>query len=256
MINAARFALTDGPAEVCAADVTGQIASTIVVAIARTLKRSSKHINKPGASITIIEMSAVRWHEVANDLTINQEKYVQELLKGKTQRKAYWSAYPHSKKWKHSSVDSQACRLLKKPKVKARFDELKAKLISLTEEKAIVTAEKILEEIAGIAFDDIGNYLEYKTVKTVVDYDDETGEPIIGYQTVVELNDSKHVDTKNISEISIAPNGTLKTKMYERDKALYKLAEILGLDEISKARQKLAEDKFEHDKDIDNKKVW
>ncbi len=60
MINAARFALTDGPAEVCAADVTGQIASTIVVAIARTLRRLGRHINKPGAFITIIEISTLK----------------------------------------------------------------------------------------------------------------------------------------------------------------------------------------------------
>lgn len=193
---------------------------------------------------------------MANDLTINQEKYVQELLKGKSQRKAYWAAYPNSKKWKVNSVDVQASKLYNTPKVFIRHKELKAKLIERTEEKAIVTAEKILEEIAGIAFDDIGNYLEYKTAKTVVDYDDETGEPIIDYKTVVELKDSKHVDTKNISEISIAPNGTLKTKMYERDKALYKLAEILGLDATSKAKQKLAEERFEHEKEMDNKKVW
>lgn len=56
MISAAYFALTDGPAEMCAADATGRSASTIAVAIARTLRCLGRHTNKPGASITIIEM--------------------------------------------------------------------------------------------------------------------------------------------------------------------------------------------------------
>ncbi len=58
-INASSV-LTGGPAEVCAADVTRQIASTMIVATARTLRRLGRHINKPGAFITIIEISTLK----------------------------------------------------------------------------------------------------------------------------------------------------------------------------------------------------
>ena len=191
---------------------------------------------------------------MANGLTIKQEKFVQELIKGKSQRQAYKAAY-NAKNMADSTIDSHASRLLKKDKVRARYDELRGKVIKRTEKKAIATAEKVIEEIADIAFDDIKNYLEFKTVQTVVDSDDD-GKPIIGYQTVVEIKDSKDVEGKNISEISVSANGTLKVKTYARDKALYKLAEIMGLDEISKAKQKLAEDKFEHERDMDDKKEW
>lgn len=191
---------------------------------------------------------------MANDLTLKQEKFVQELIKGKSQRQAYKAAY-NAKKMADSTIDSHASRLFKNDKVRARYEKLRGKVVKRAEEKAIITAEEVLSGIAEIARDNIGNYLEYKTVKTVVEREDD-GKPIFGYRTVIDFKDSKDINTGNISEISISESGTLKIKTYCKDKALYKLAEIMGLDEAGKAKQKLAEDKFEHEKDMDSKKVW
>lgn len=188
-------------------------------------------------------------------LTPKQEKFVQELIKGKSQREAYKTAY-NAKNMTDNSIDVNASKLLKNTKVALRYKELKSKVIERAEEKAIITAEEIIKEIANIAKDDISNYLEFKTVKTVVNHDEETGEPIIDYRTIVDMKDSIDIDTKNISEISIGPNGTFKFKTYCRDTALYKLAEIFGLNETQKAKQKLAEERFEHEKNIDSKKYW
>lgn len=186
-------------------------------------------------------------------LTVKQERFVQELIKGSSQRDAYKSAYDVIKN-NNNNVDSNASRLFKNEKVKARYDELMAKLIKRTEEKAIITAEEIIKGISDIAKDDIGNYLEFKTVKQIVGEDDD-GNPVLEYKTVINLNDSKGINTKNISEVSLS-NGTFKFKTYARDTALYKLAEIFGLNKINKEKQKLLEDKFEHDKDIDSKRYW
>ena len=60
-------------------------------------------------------------------LTAKQEKYVRELVKGKSQRVAYRSAYPSSKKWKDSVVDNKASILLKNAKVLERYNELQQK---------------------------------------------------------------------------------------------------------------------------------
>ena len=57
-------------------------------------------------------------------LTAKQEKYVQGLVAGLSQRKAYREAYPNSTKWKDSTVDSKASHLLKENKVTARYGEL------------------------------------------------------------------------------------------------------------------------------------
>lgn len=188
-------------------------------------------------------------------LTQKQEKFVQELIKGKSQRQAYRAAYPNSKKWKDNVVDVKASELLKNGKVSVRYNELRGKVIKRAEEKAIITAEEIIQGIADIAKDDISNYLDFKTERVVVAYYND-GTPIMDYRTIVNLKDSKTIDTKNISEVSIGTNGSFKFKLYCKDTALYKLAEIFGLNELNKAKQKLAEERFEHDKEIDNKKYW
>ena len=54
----------------------------------------------------------------SNDtLTKPQETFVQELLKGSTQRQAYLKAYPSKKNWKETSLDSNASTLFKNKKI-------------------------------------------------------------------------------------------------------------------------------------------
>ena len=43
-----------------------------------------------------------------NRLTPKQEKFVEEIAKGKTQRQAYLVAYPNSKNYKENTIDSRA----------------------------------------------------------------------------------------------------------------------------------------------------
>lgn len=57
-------------------------------------------------------------------LTNKQEKFVKELIKGKTQRQAYYAAYPNSKKWKNENVDAKASNLFKIDKIKTRYQQL------------------------------------------------------------------------------------------------------------------------------------
>ena len=78
-----------------------------------------------------------------------------------------------------------------------------------------ITADKVLNEIAGIAFDDIGNYLNFFT--------DAEG----NVRTVIK--DSKTISTKNISEISCGRDGTFKFKLYCKDNALALLGKHLKL---------------------------
>lgn len=186
-------------------------------------------------------------------LTQKQEKFVQELIKGKSQREAYKAAY-NAKNMTDNSIDVNASKLLKNTKVALRYEELKSKVIKRSEKNAIITAEEIIKEIANIAKDDISNYLEFGMKNVVVGYDDDG--PIREDRITVDIKDSKDIDTKNISEISLGKDGQFKFKLYERDKALFKLAEIFGLNELNKAKQKLAEERFEHEKEIDGRKFW
>lgn len=161
-------------------------------------------------------------------LTDKQEKFVQGLIEGKSQREAYKAAY-NAENMSDKTIDEEASKLFANPKINTRYNEIRDRLIKEAEDECIVNAKKVIEELAHIAFDDIKNYLSFKTVKTQVGVDKETGEPILDYRTVVELKDSEEIDTRNIAEISTGPNGVFKFKQYCKDNALVQLGRHLGL---------------------------
>lgn len=68
-------------------------------------------------------------------LTIKQEKFVQSLLKGMSQREAYKNSYDASN-MKNETIDRRASELFKNGKVKARYEELNKR----AEDKAIMSA--------------------------------------------------------------------------------------------------------------------
>lgn len=161
-------------------------------------------------------------------LTEKQEKFVQELVKGRSQREAYRIAYPKSVDWKDETVDQNASKLMRHTKVLPRYNELKGRLVKEAEDECIVTAKEVLRELKRIGFADIKDYLSYKTAKTVVDRDPQTGEPVIDYQQIIDVLDSDQVDGRVIQEVSIK-RGTFTFKMYDKMAALDKLGKTLGM---------------------------
>ena len=65
-------------------------------------------------------------------LTPKQELFVQGIITGLSQRQAYRKAYPSSKKWLDSSVDSKATVLLQNVKVLSRYRELLKQFSSMS----------------------------------------------------------------------------------------------------------------------------
>ena len=146
-------------------------------------------------------------------LTNNQELFCQELMKGKSQRQAYLSAYPRSQKWKPSNVDSKASQLVKSDKVSARLKELREEQqddVSRIREKIIETYENILKA-------DIGDFY------TVMP--DEQG------NITLEIVDLAKVDTRAIQEITFVNGGKVKIKLYSKTDAAKGLENLLGLNE-------------------------
>lgn len=84
-------------------------------------------------------------------VTLKQEKYLQNLLKGMSQRQAYKEAF-QCKNWKDSSIDSSACQLLSKPKVAQRYRELLEEIKS----KSIMSATERREYLTSIIMTDLG----------------------------------------------------------------------------------------------------
>lgn len=161
-------------------------------------------------------------------LTDNQERFVQELIKGKSQREAYRIAYPNCKA-SDKTVDENACRLMNTSKVSARYNEIHDRLIQEAEDECIVSAKEVLQELKRIGFADIKDFLSFRTEKTVVSRDEEDGEPIIDYAQIIDMVDSEKVDGRVIQEVSLSYNGTFKFKLYDKMSALEKLGKHLRL---------------------------
>ncbi|KJS67107.1 MAG: hypothetical protein JL50_10940 [Peptococcaceae bacterium BICA1-7] len=157
-------------------------------------------------------------------MTVKEEKFTQGLFTGLTQRDAYKQAY-NTQNMTDKTVDEKACILANKDKIKARLNEL----INELKGRNMITVERTLAELAKIGFADIKQYLEYKTAKTVVDHDSETGEPVIDYKQIIDVIDSSQVDGSVIQEVSIGKDGTFKFKLHDKMAALDKIGKHLGM---------------------------
>lgn len=70
-------------------------------------------------------------------LTPKQEKFVQNLVKGMSQREAYKNSY-NVKKMSDRNVDTKAYLLFKKVEIRSRYDELRAAIENAEETRVIM----------------------------------------------------------------------------------------------------------------------
>ena len=80
-----------------------------------------------------------------SNLTPKQEKFVQALISGMSQREAYKEAY-NAANMKDEVIDVRASELLKKSKVKVRYEEL----VNENKEKALYTLEDSINDLIWI----------------------------------------------------------------------------------------------------------
>ena len=80
-------------------------------------------------------------------ITKQQERFINELINGESQRKAYIKAYPSKKHWKDSAIDSAASTLFKQEKIKRRYDELLDLFRKEEQEKTRWTREQSIEAL-------------------------------------------------------------------------------------------------------------
>ncbi len=165
---------------------------------------------------------------MARRLTVAQETFVAEIVKGHTQREAYHFAYPSSVKWKDKNVDSKACTLFKQAKIQARYQELLEIVAKEIEEDCVVTVKEIIRELRAVGFSDIKDYLSFRSEKQEVSVDDD-GTPVYDYRTVVEVKDSDKVDGRAIQEVSINSKGVFTFKTHSKMDALEKMGRHLKM---------------------------
>ena len=158
---------------------------------------------------------------MATRLTEKQKKFVNEYLIDLNATQAYLRT---GYKVSDSVAAVNASKLLRNAKVQAYLQKRQSDL----QKKAKLTPEMVINELSHIAFDDVKNYLSFRTEKTKVGQS-EDGSPILAYDTVIDLKDSDTIDTRNISEISKGRDGQFKFKLYCKDNALVQLGKHLGI---------------------------
>ncbi len=78
-------------------------------------------------------------------LTPKQEKYVQNLIKGMSQREAYKNSY-NANNMKDTTIDKKASELFQKGKIRGRYDELVKRL----EDTAIMDAQERMKWLTKV----------------------------------------------------------------------------------------------------------
>ena len=118
-------------------------------------------------------------------LTAKQEKFVQNLIKGMSQREAYRNAYPNDKS-SDETVDKNACNLLNNnSKVLSRYNELLQK----AEDKAIMSAIERKKWLTQVINGEIQEEEKH--------YDSEAKEVIIHQKAADISKKIKALDTLN-----------------------------------------------------------
>lgn len=137
------------------------------------------------------------------------EIFCQEIIKGKSQRQAYYIAYPSSKKWKPETVDNKASKLHKCDEVLARLEELRKE----AENANKITRDDILSELKNIGFSRISDYAEING-------------PTVRIKPLSEMSQEQ------VGAIASLEQGNygIKLKLCDKLKALEMIIKMLGYD--------------------------
>lgn len=191
----------------------------------RSLKQNNKKIEKK-------EPIAEEVKEVLEnaELTDKQRLFCIYYIKRFNATKAYQKAYECS----YETALVNGSRLLGNARIQEEIQELKEGKLN----RIMLSEEDIFQKYMDIAFSDIGDYLSFKKVRKNKWTKNEQGEyiPVINPDTgqqdyfeynVVELNNSKELDTSILQEVSEGKDG-VKIKLQDKMKALQWLSDNMG----------------------------
>ena len=162
---------------------------------------------------------------MSNKLTINQEKFAQEVFKGGKQEEALVIAYPNCKKWQPESIRVKASRMMAKANISLRIAQLQAAAASRNE----ITVDRILKEYAKLAFTDLPGIVKFDGVKMMVeDFDKLTVNQRACIQSF-KVKTEKVLDYDEKGKLQMTPVSVVEVKLYSKQAALDKLAEFMGI---------------------------
>lgn len=144
-------------------------------------------------------------------LTPKEEAFAAGLAAGLTQAAAYRAAFPNSTRWKDETVWSRASELAKTSKVQGRYEHL----LQNAADKNDITIERIIAEVAKVAFGDARDVMEW-------------GPSGVRLKDSTTITDAAAAAVAEVTETTSMNGGSLKLKRHDKLGALKFLAEIKG----------------------------
>lgn len=130
-------------------------------------------------------MANKRKDDPTKRLTAKQLAFIEAYSLSLNGAEAYRTAYPTSKSWRPERVQVEASKLLKHPIIAQRVAERAKKAAAIAEEKFEINAERVLQELAAIAFQNSADVFEWGAFeRPVFRKDKATGK----YEKVVDEN--------------------------------------------------------------------
>ncbi|WP_054198873.1 terminase small subunit [Clostridium baratii] len=199
----------------------------------RSDKNSERSLNKNSKKSKRKEPIADEVKEVLEntELNDNQRLFCIYYIKYFNATKAYQKAY----KCSYETAMVNGFNLLRNTKIEKEIEKLKQHKLN----QVMLSEEDIFQRYMDIAFSDIGDYLSFKKLRKNKWTKNKDGEdiPVINPETgeqdyfeynVVELNNSKELDTSILQEVSEGKDG-VKIKLQDKMKALQWLADHIGI---------------------------
>jgi len=153
---------------------------------------------------------------MTNKLTEKQKSFCNEYLIDFNATRAYKAVYTSCKK--DGTARTNSSKLLTNTNIQEYIREQQEDM----QQRTKVTQEKVINELAKIAFGDIRKlYTETGSLKNINDLDDDTASTLAGIETYQEF-DGRGDDREYIGD-------TKKVKLLDKTKALELLGKHLGI---------------------------
>lgn len=156
-----------------------------------------------------------------------------------------------------SGAHVEGHRLLKNAKVSTEIKRLKGDM----QQEIYINSSDILNKYIAIAFADMSDYAEFGNKEKIIGISDE-GDLIKVQANYIDLKDANEVDGSLISEIKASRQG-VSIKLEDRMKAMDWLSKFFEMNpehQYKKAfddkKLQLDRDRFNHQKDLDERNVW
>lgn len=149
------------------------------------------------------------------------ERFAQGIAAGMTADEAYAAAG-------YRPDRGNATRLTANDSIKARV----AEILSVSADRAGVSAERVIAELAKIAFSDIRQVVSWRPEVTLVEAEEEGQPPAKVIQSRVTVLDSATLSddaAAAVAEVGQSAKGAMRVKMHDKPAALEKLGRYLGL---------------------------